>query len=38
MNGKIEIEGDMGKLMALQSLPPEPKAQEMAERLRRITA
>jgi hypothetical protein len=38
MNGKIEVEGDMGKLMAFQSLPPDPKAQEMAERLRLITA
>ena len=38
MNGRIEVEGDIGKLMTLQSLPPNPEAQEMAERLRRITA
>jgi hypothetical protein len=38
MNGKIQVEGDMMKLMVLQGAAPDPEAQEMAERLRRITA
>ncbi|HLN15262.1 MAG TPA: SCP2 sterol-binding domain-containing protein [Acidimicrobiales bacterium] len=38
MNGQIQIEGDMSKLMmALQGAPPDPSAQEFATRLREIT-
>jgi putative sterol carrier protein len=36
MNGKIRVEGDMAKLMALQAAPA-PAAQELAGRLRDIT-
>jgi hypothetical protein len=38
MTGKIQVEGDMAKLLALQGTTPDPTAQEMAERLRAITA
>jgi putative sterol carrier protein len=38
MAGKIRVEGDMAKLMAMQATPPDPTAQEVAERLRAITA
>ncbi len=37
MTGKIQVEGDMAKLLALQSAPPDPLAQEMAQRLRSLT-
>jgi putative sterol carrier protein len=37
MAGKIRVEGDMTKLMALQAAPPDERAGEMAERLRAIT-
>ncbi|HXW35514.1 MAG TPA: SCP2 sterol-binding domain-containing protein [Acidimicrobiales bacterium] len=37
MAGKIRVEGDMAKLMMLQSAPPDPKAQELAQRLKDIT-
>lgn len=37
MTGKIQVQGDMAKLLALQTVPPDPTAQEMAERLRAIT-
>lgn len=38
MAGKIRVEGDMAKLMAMQATPPDPTAQEVANRLRAITA
>jgi putative sterol carrier protein len=38
MTGKVQVVGDLMKLMALQGIPPDAEAQEMAERLRRITA
>jgi hypothetical protein len=38
MAGKIRVEGDMAKLMAMQATPPDPTAQEVASRLRAITA
>ena len=38
MAGKIRVEGDMAKLMAMQATPPDPTAQEVATRLRAITA
>ena len=37
MSGKVRVEGDMTKLLALQIAPPEGTAQELAERLRAIT-
>lgn len=37
MAGKVRVEGDMAKLMALQTVPPDPSAQEVAARLRQIT-
>lgn len=37
MAGKIRVEGDMAKLMALQTAPPGGQADEMAERIRAIT-
>lgn len=37
MAGKIRVEGDMAKLMALQAITPDPRAQLVAERLKEIT-
>jgi putative sterol carrier protein len=37
MAGKVRVEGDMAKLMALQAAPPDASAQEVANRLREIT-
>lgn len=37
MSGKIKVQGDMTKLMAMQSAAPDPVAQEIAERLQAIT-
>lgn len=38
MSGKIRVEGDLAKLMAMQTTPPDPTAAEVASRLRSITA
>ena len=38
MAGKVKVEGDMAKLMAMQATPPDPTAQEVAARLKAITA
>jgi SCP-2 sterol transfer family len=38
MAGKIKVEGDMGKLLALQSAPADPVAAKVAARMREITA
>lgn len=38
MAGKIRVDGDLSKLMALQAGPPDPNAQELAQRLKDITA
>lgn len=38
MAGKIKVEGDMSKLMALQTAPPDPGAQQLAQRLKDMTA
>jgi hypothetical protein len=38
MAGKIKIEGDMSKLLALQQAPADPVAAQVAERMRAITA
>jgi putative sterol carrier protein len=37
MAGRIKVDGDMSKLMALQGAAPDPTAAEMATRLRDIT-
>ena len=37
MAGKIKVQGDMTKLMAMQSGTPDPTAQEVAERIKAIT-
>lgn len=37
MSGKIKVQGDMTKLMAMQSASPDPVAQQIAERLQAIT-
>jgi len=36
MAGKIKVQGDMTKLMAMQSATPDPTAQEIASRLQSI--
>ena len=38
MSGKIKVQGDMTKLMAMQQTSPDPKAQELAEKIKGITA
>ncbi len=38
MAGKIKVEGDMSKLLALQSAPADPVAQQVATKMREITA
>jgi putative sterol carrier protein len=38
MAGKIKVDGDLTKLMALQTATPDPTAATLAERLRDITA
>ena len=37
MAGKIKVQGDMTKLMAMQSATPDPVAKEIAERINAIT-
>ncbi|HEV2360774.1 MAG TPA: SCP2 sterol-binding domain-containing protein [Acidimicrobiales bacterium] len=37
MAGKIKVEGDMAKLLALQSAPADPVAAQVAGRMREIT-
>jgi len=38
MQGKIRVEGDIAKLMALQTLSPDPTAAEIASRIQAMTA
>ncbi|GIU85083.1 MAG: SCP-2 sterol transfer family protein [Acidimicrobiales bacterium] len=38
MAGKIKVQGDMTKLMAMQQQTPDPNAMEVAKRLQEITA
>ena len=38
MAGKVKVQGDMTKLMAMQSGTPDPVAQEVAQRIADITA
>jgi hypothetical protein len=37
MAGKIKVQGDMTKLMAMQSAPPDPSAAEVAKKIQEIT-
>jgi putative sterol carrier protein len=37
MAGKVKVQGDMSKLMAMQAGAPDPKAQEIADRIQAIT-
>ena len=37
MAGKIKVQGDMTKLMAMQSGAPDPTAQEVANKIKEIT-
>ncbi len=37
MSGKIRVEGDIAKLMALQSMAPDPTAAEIASRIMAMT-
>jgi putative sterol carrier protein len=38
MQGKIKVEGDISKLMALQTITPDPVAAEIGARVQAITA
>ena len=38
MAGKIKVQGDMTKMMALQSGTPDPTAEEIAAKIKEITA
>ena len=38
MAGRIKVDGDMTKLMAMQQQTPDPDAQAFAEKLKEITA
>ncbi|MGH8981414.1 MAG: SCP2 sterol-binding domain-containing protein [Acidimicrobiales bacterium] len=37
MAGKVRVEGDMASLMVLQTAPADGRAEELADRLRKIT-
>jgi putative sterol carrier protein len=37
MAGKVKVQGDMTKLMAMQSGTPDPSAQQVADQLKEIT-
>ena len=37
MAGKVKVQGDMTKLMAMQAAPPDPRAQELSQKIRAIT-
>jgi len=38
MAGKVKVQGDMTKLMAMQAAPPDAKAQEFATKVKEMTA
>jgi putative sterol carrier protein len=38
MSGKIKVDGDIAKLLALQSITPDPTAAEIASRILAMTA
>src|SRR5205807_10121799 len=37
MAGKVKVQGDMTKLMAMQAAPPDARAQELSKKIRDIT-
>ena len=37
MGGKIKVQGDMTKLMAMQTVTPDPAAKAIADRINAIT-
>jgi putative sterol carrier protein len=37
MAGKVKVQGDMTKLMAMQTAAPDPKAQEFSQKIRDVT-
>jgi putative sterol carrier protein len=37
MAGKVKVQGDMTKLMAMQATPPDARAQEFSQKIREIT-
>jgi putative sterol carrier protein len=37
MAGKVKVQGDMTKLMAMQATPPDARAQEFSQKVRDIT-
>jgi len=37
MAGKVKVEGDMTKLMAMQAAPPDPTSMEVAKKIQEIT-
>ena len=38
MAGKVKVQGDMTKLMAMQQTAPDPAAQEIADKIQEMTA
>ncbi len=38
MAGKVKVQGDMTKLMAMQQSAPDPNAQAMADKIKEMTA
>jgi hypothetical protein len=38
MAGKVKVQGDMTKLMAMQQTAPDPNAQAMADKIKEMTA
>ena len=38
MQGQVKVEGDMTKLMAMQTVQPSPEQQNMQQRIKEITA
>jgi putative sterol carrier protein len=38
MAGKVKVQGDMTKLMAMQQSTPDPAAQEIADKIKEMTA
>jgi putative sterol carrier protein len=37
MAGKVKVQGDMTKLMAMQATPPDARAQELSKKIRDVT-
>jgi hypothetical protein len=37
MAGKVKVQGDMTKLMAMQATPPDARAQELSQKIKDVT-